>query len=322
MTRARLVQPETMIADLETAYTQAVERAGASTVSISVAGAFHNPPFRPYPRRGIGSGVVMDTEGRILTNAHTVDGAERILVGLGDGRVLGGRVLGADEDTDVAVVKVDGDHLTPAEFGDSDRLKVGQPVLAIGNPLGLPGGPTVTSGVVSSLHRSIQLGDGEGLQVIQTDAAVNPGNSGGPLVDLRGRVIALNAATIPYAEGIGFAVPINVARDVAAQIIAHGKAQRAWLGVVGYDVDRRIAHYYQLPVSQGVFLVELSEGGPAGAAGLQVGDVLTSLDGRPLADVSDLVQALRGKKIGDTVEIGYERQGPKTIRVALATRPF
>jgi serine protease Do len=311
-----------MIAELETAYTGAVERAGASTVSISVAGAFHNPPFRPYPRRGIGSGVVLDKEGRILTNAHTVNGAERILVGLGDGRVLGGRVLGADEDTDIAVVKVDGDHLQPAEFGDSDRLKVGQPVLAIGNPLGLPGGPTVTSGVVSSLHRSIRLGDGYGLQVIQTDAAVNPGSSGGPLIDLQGRVIALNAATIPYAEGIGFAVPINVARDIAAQIIAHGKAQRPWLGVVGYDVDRRIAHYYQLPVSQGVFLVELSEGGPAGAAGLQVGDVLTSLDGRPLTEVSDLVEALREKKIGETVEIGYERQGSKKIRIALATRPF
>ncbi len=311
-----------MIADLETAYTQAVERAGASTVSISVAGAFQGPPFRPYPRRGIGSGVVLDAKGRILTNAHTIAGAERILVGVGDGRVLGGRVLGADEDTDIAVVQVDGDGLKPAEFGDSDRLKVGQPVLAIGNPLGLPGGPTVTSGVVSSLHRNIQIGDGDGLQVIQTDAAVNPGNSGGPLVDLQGRVIALNAATIPYAEGIGFAVPINVARDIAQQIIDHGRAQRSWLGVVGYDVDRRIAHYYRLPVTQGVFLVELSEGGPAKAAGLQVGDVLTSLDGSPLASVSDLVQALRGKKIGETVELAFERQGAKKVRITLGTRPF
>lgn len=311
-----------MIADLETAYTQAVERAGASTVSISVAGALHGPPFRPYPRRGIGSGVVLDIQGHILTNAHTIDGAERILVGLGDGRVLGGRVLGADADTDVAVVQVDGDHLQPAELGDSDHLKVGQPVLAIGNPLGLPGGPTVTSGVVSSLQRNIRLGDSDGLQVIQTDAAVNPGNSGGPLVDLRGRVIALNAATIPYAEGIGFAIPINVVRDVAAQIIGHGKVQRPWLGVVGYDVDRRIAQYYGLPVSQGIFLVELSEGSPARAAGLQVGDVITSLDGQALAGVSDLVDALRGKKIGDAVEVGYERGGNRKIRVTLGTRPF
>lgn len=311
-----------MIADLEAAYTQAVERAGASTVSISVAGAIPRPPFRPFPRRGIGSGVVMDARGRILTNAHTVDGAERILVGLADGRVLGGAVLGQDEDTDVAVVQVGGDGLHPAEFGDSDRLKVGQPVLAIGNPLGLPGGPTVTSGVVSSLHRNIRLGDGDGLEVIQTDAAVNPGNSGGPLIDLQGRVIALNAATIPYAEGIGFAVPINTARQIAAQIIEHGKAQRPWLGVVGYDVDRRLAQYYGLPVSQGVFLVELSEGGPAGAAGLRVGDVLTSLDGRPLASVADLVEGLRGRQIGQSVEIGFERQGAKNLRITLGTRPF
>ena len=311
-----------MIADLETAYTQAVERAGASTVSISVAGAFHHPPFRPYPRHGIGSGVVLDAQGHILTNAHTVDGAERILVGLGDGRVLGGQVLGSDADTDIAVVRVEGDHLVPAEFGDSDRLKVGQPVLAIGNPLGLPGGPTVTSGVVSSLQRNIRLGDGDGLQVIQTDAAVNPGNSGGPLVDLQGRIIAVNAATIPYAEGIGFAIPINVARDVASQIVAHGKVQRPWLGVVGYDVDRRIAQYYQLPVSQGIFLVELTEGGPALASGLRVGDVITSLDGRPLSCVSDLVEALRGKKIGETVEIGYVRGGSHQVRIALGTRPF
>ncbi len=311
-----------MIADLEAAYIQAVERAGVSTVSISVAGAFRGPSFRPYPRRGLGSGVVMDRQGHILTNAHTVDGAERILVGLGDGRVLGGAVLGADEDTDIAVVKVDGDHLEPASFGDSDKLKVGQPVLAIGNPLGLPGGPTVTSGVVSSLHRNIRLGEGDGLQVIQTDAAVNPGNSGGPLVDLQGRIVALNAATIPYAEGIGFAVPINTALDVARQIVDHGRAQRPWLGVVGYDVDRRIAHYYGLSVSQGVFVVELSEGGPAAGAGIRVGDVLTGVDGRSLAQVSDLVEALREKKIGDAVEVEIERRGSKKIRVTLGTRPF
>ncbi len=311
-----------MIADLEAAYTQAVERAGASTVSISVAGAFGGPAFRPYPRRGIGSGVVMDGQGHVLTNAHTVDGAERIVVGLGDGRVLGGSVLGSDGETDIAVVRVEGDHLVPAEFGDSARLKVGQPVLAIGNPLGLPGGPTVTSGVVSSLHRSIRLGDGDGLQVIQTDAAVNPGNSGGPLIDLQGRVVALNAATIPYAEGIGFAVPINTALDVARQIIEHGRAQRPWLGIVGYDVDRRIAQYYGLAVTQGVFLVELSEGGPAAAAGLRVGDVITALDGHPVSGISDLVEALRGQPIGHGVEVDVERNGAQRFRVTPAPRPF
>ncbi len=311
-----------MIPELEAAYTQAVERAGASTVSISVAGAFQGPAFRPYSRRGIGSGIVLDGEGHILTNAHTVDGARRILVGLGDGRVLGGGVLGADEDTDIAVVRVDGDHLQPAQFGDSEQLKVGQPVLAIGNPLGLPGGPTVTSGVVSALHRTLRIGDGDGIPMIQTDAAVNPGNSGGPLVDLQGRVIALNAATIPYAEGIGFAVPINTALDVARQIIDHGKVERPWLGIVGYDVDRRVAQYYGLPVDHGVFLVELSPDGPAVAAGLRVGDVLVSFDDHVLHGVADLVGFLREKKIGETVDVGVERQGHETVRVALGTRPF
>ncbi len=311
-----------MIPDLEAAYTQAVERAGASTVSISVAGVFQGPAFRSYPRRGLGSGIVLDPQGNILTNAHTVDGARRILVGLGDGRVLGGAVLGADEDTDIAVVHVDGDHLQPAQFGDSSRLKVGQPVLAIGNPLGLPGGPTVTSGVVSALHRTLRIGDGDGIPMIQTDAAVNPGSSGGPLIDLQGRVVALNAATIPYAEGIGFAVPINAALDVARQIIDHGKVERPWIGIVGYDVDRRVAQYYGLAMDHGVFLVELSPDSPAAAAGLQIGDVLLSLDGRALSGVADLMEALRGKKIGETVDLGVERQGPKKVRVTLGTRPF
>lgn len=311
-----------MIADLEAAYTQAVERAGASTVNISVAGAFGGPAFGPYPRRGIGAGVVLDRKGRILTNAHTVDRAERILVGLGDGRVLGGSVVGTDGDTDIAVVQADGDGLVPAEFGDSEGLKVGQPVLAIGNPLGLPGGPTVTSGVVSSLHRSIRLGGNDGVQVLQTDAAVNPGNSGGPLVDLRGRVVALTTAAIPYAEGIGFAVPINAALEVARQIVEHGRVLRPWLGIVGYDVDRRVAAYYGLPVSQGVFLVERSDGGPAAAAGLRAGDVITALDGHPVAATSDLVAALRGRKVGDQVEVNIERQGARTVRITLGLRPF
>ncbi len=311
-----------MIPELEAAYTQAVERAGASTVSISVAGVFQGPAFRPYPRRGLGSGIVLDPQGNILTNAHTVDGARRILVGLGDGRVLGGAVLGADEDTDIAVVHVEGDQMQPAQFGDSSQLKVGQPVLAIGNPLGLPGGPTVTSGVVSALHRTLRIGDGDGIPMIQTDAAVNPGSSGGPLIDLQGRVIALNAATIPYAEGIGFAVPINAALDVARQIIDHGKVERPWIGIVGYDVDRRVAQYYGLAADHGVFLVELSPDSPAAAAGLQVGDVLLSLDGRALSAVADLVDALQGKKIGETVELGVERQGHKSVRVTLGTRPF
>jgi len=313
-----------MISELQDAYTKAVERAWASTVNVGVAGAPYPQWGRwgPLPRRGFGSGVVMDREGHVLTNQHVVQEAERILVTFPDGRVLPGSVVGGDEDTDIAVIKVEGDGVQPAEFGDSDRLKVGQPVLAIGNPLGLAGGPTVTSGIVSSLRRSLDLGSG-GLKVIQTDAAVNPGNSGGPLVDLEGRVVAINTVTIPYAEGIGFAIPTNAALKVAKEILQHGRVQRSWLGVSGYDVDRRLAAYYGLQVSRGVFLGEVNEGGPAAAAGVEVGDVITSVGDKPVAGVADLVDAIRERKIGDAVDIEVARMGRKAVvRATLGTRPF
>jgi len=264
----------------------------------------------------------MDKDGHVLTNHHVVTEAEKILVTFPDGRVLPGTVVGGDEDTDVAVIKVEGDGVKPAEFGDSDRLKVGQPVLAIGNPLGLSGGPTVTSGVVSSLRRSVDLGNG-GLKVIQTDAAVNPGNSGGPLVDLEGKVVAINTVTIPYAEGIGFAIPANAALKVAREILQQGRVQRAWLGVSGYDVNRRLAAYYALTVSRGVFVGEVTEKGPAASAGLEVGDVITSVGDKPVAAVEDLIDAIREKKIGEAVGIEVVRMGRKvTLRATLGARPW
>src|SRR5213083_2688167 len=218
-----------MLADLQNAYIQAVERAGASTVNVSTAQRPYGPPWGQWPRRGFGSGVILDDKGHILTTHHVVDGAEKVIVTFADGRVLSGAVVGGDEETDIAVVRVDGKEFRAADYANSDELKVGQPVLAIGNPLGLSGGPTVTSGVVSSLRRSVDLGNG-GLKVIQTDAAVNPGNSGGPLVDLQGKVVAINTVTIPYAEGIGFAIPANTALKVAKEILQKGRVQRPWLG--------------------------------------------------------------------------------------------
>src|SRR5467141_3424974 len=301
-----------MLADLQNAYILAVEHAGSSTVNVSTASRPYGPPFGPWPRRGFGSGVVLDNKGHILTTNHVVEGAEKVIVTFDDGRVLSGTVVGGDEETDVAVVRVDGSTVPPAEYANSDKLKVGQPVLAIGNPLGLSGGPTVTSGVVSSLRRSLDLGSG-GLKVIQTDAAVNPGNSGGPLVDLEGKVVAINTVTIPYAEGIGFAIPANAALKVAKEILQHGRVQRSWLGVSGYDVDRRLASYYGLQVSRGVFVGELNEGGPAAAAGLEVGDVITSVGDKPVAAVGDLVDAIREKKIGDSVSIEVVRRGQRTV---------
>ena len=312
-----------MLADLQNAYIQAVERAGDSTVNVSTARGPYGPPFGSWPRRGFGSGVVLDDQGHILTTHHVVDGADKVIVTFNDGRVLSGTVVGGDEETDVAVIRVDGKDFRAAEFANSDELKVGQPVLAIGNPLGLPGGPTVTSGVISSLRRSLAFGPGDGLPVLQTDAAVNPGNSGGPLVDLRGRVVAINTATIPYAEGIGFAIPINAALAVGRQILEHGHVQRPWLGIAGYDVDRRLAAYYAIASRRGVFLAEITPGSPAESSGLQVGDVIAALAGRALGGVADLVDALRERAIGDNIEIEAERRGQRIrVTATLGSRPF
>src|SRR5256886_16756973 len=191
-----------MLADLQNAYIQAVERAGASTVNVSTAQRPYGPPWGQWPRRGFGSGVILDDKGHILTTHHVVDGAEKVIVTFADGRVLSGAVVGGDEGTDIAVVRVDGKEFRAADYANSDELKVGQPVLAIGNPFGLPGGPTGTSGVVSSLPRRLGRGPGDGIPVIQTDAAVNPGNSGGPLVDVAGRGVRCHTARIPVAEEV------------------------------------------------------------------------------------------------------------------------
>src|SRR5437667_7602621 len=301
-----------MIADLQNAYINAVEHVGESTVNVSTARAPYGPPFgRPWPRRGFGSGVLLDAQGHVLTTHHVIDGASKVIVTFADGRVLSGTVVGGDDETDVAIIKVDGKDFHAAEFADSDQLKVGRPVLAIGNPLGLPGGPTVTSGVISSLRRNLSLGPGDGLPVIQTDAAVNPGNSGGPLVDLQGKVVAINTVTIPYAEGIGFAIPANTALKIAREILQQGRVQRTWLGVSGYDVNRRLAAYYGLTVSRGVFVGEVNEEAPAAAAGVEVGDVIVSVGDKPVAAVGDLVDAIREKKIGDAVDIEVIRLGRK-----------
>jgi len=313
-----------MIPALQEAYIKAVEKAAASVVNIGSSQSWGGPPWRGSSRRGVGSGVVFDAQGHVLTNQHVVDEAESLLVTFPDGRVLQASVVGGDEETDVAILKVEDGTFPPAEFGDSDALRVGQPVLAIGNPLGLAGGPTVTSGVVSSLRRSLRRHYGDGLKVIQTDAAVNPGNSGGPLVDIEGRVVAITAATMPWAEGIGFAIPINAAREIATELIHHGRVQRAYLGISGYDVTRRLAQYYGLPSSaRGVFVTAVTAGSPAEVAGVRVGDVITSVDGKAVEGLGDLVEALAGQKVGENVRVEVERAGRReTVNVGLGVRPF
>ena len=210
----------------ENVLVNAVEKVSKSVVNIASVRMLHDQLFRVFPVQGVGSGVIIDEKGYILTNNHVIDDAERLKVTLSDGQVLKGRIVGMDEATDLAVIKVESDAPLPAaQLGDSASLKAGQIVLAIGNPFGLTGGPAVTAGIISSLNRSIQARTGV-LELIQTDAAINPGNSGGPLVNTKGEVVAINTANMPYAQGIGFAVPINTAKEILKELVEKGRVSR------------------------------------------------------------------------------------------------
>lgn len=311
-----------MIAEIEERYVQAFEKASESTVSVRIALAPRGPGCGCYRGGGFGSGVVLDKDGHILTNQHVVCQADRIMVVLNNGHVYTGKVVGGDDRTDIAVVKIDAEEIVPAELGDSDKLRVGQPILAIGNSLGLSGGPTVTSGVISSLRRSLLMRQGNGVAVLQTDASVNPGSSGGPLVSLDGKIVAITAAQIPHAEGMGFAIPINMAKNIAEQIIKHGKVQRSWLGVTTYDVTPRLAYQFRLPDTEGVFVTEVVPESPAEAAGLRMGDVMLSMDDARLGSVLDLMTLLNEKKVDQQIELKVRRNGRmERVDVTLGTRP-
>jgi len=268
---------------------------------------------------GLGSGVIIDgANGVILTNAHVVRRARggTVEIRLKNAKRLTGRVLGADQTVDIAVVKVDATNLPSAPMADSDDLEVGQSAVAIGNPLGLE--QTVTAGVVSAVNRKINADDVEGF--IQTDAAINPGNSGGALIDSDGQVIGINTAVLRGngAEGLGFAVPINVARDVARQVLNTGRVRRSMMGVVPVSITPPVASQFRLPVREGVLLDSVAEGSPAERAGLRPGDILTRLDGETLTGSGDLLKALRAKRPGDQVTVTVrrgDRSLPVTVRL-------
>lgn len=269
---------------------------------------------------GSGSGIIVQADGVVLTNAHVVGDARRVQIGLADGRLLDGQVLGGDPSVDVAVVRVNATGLPTAVIGDADRLEVGQVAIAIGNPLGLD--RTVTSGVVSAVNRNPR---GFGLDgLIQTDAAISPGNSGGPLLDSEGRVIGLNTAVLraPGAEGLGFAIPIGLANDVARQVLETGRVQRAFLGVSFRDIDSQLAAQFGLPVRQGVIVAAVGEGTPAARAGIQPGDIITGISGTAIAQGGDLRRLLRDLKPGHEVTLAVRRpSGTSRVRVRLAEAP-
>ena len=251
----------------------------------------------------MGSGTIIDPDGLILTNNHVVGGAEKINVTLWNNEVLEGRIVGSCAIHDIAVVRVKGKELQARELGDSDKLRVGQRVYAIGNPFGLAGGPSVTSGVVSAVNRTIESNRGLIENLVQTDASINPGNSGGPLVDLEGRVVAINTAIIPFAQGIGFAIPMNAAKACTNGMVTEGISTRPWLGVIGLSISGEIARYYSLPVDQGVLVTKVSENSPAEAAGMIDGDIILEIDSVETLKIEDLVREIHRHKVGDMVRI-------------------
>jgi S1-C subfamily serine protease len=292
------------------AVTGAVEAVGPTVVHIQVegpgsgqAGGAERQP------RGSGSGFVVAPDGLILTNSHVVHGASAISVATQDGRILPARRLGDDPDTDLALIRVDASVTLPAaRIGDSQRLRPGQLVVAIGNPLGFE--CTVTAGVVSGLGRSLRARSGRLIEdVIQTDASLNPGNSGGPLVTSAGEVVGVNTAVIMGAQGICFAVASNTARFVLGHLIRHGRVRRSVVGIAGQlvPVVRRLARHHGLDQASGVRVAGLEPDGPAAQAGLAVGDILIAIEGRPVEGVDDLVRLLTEERVGRPTELALLR---------------
>ena len=274
------------------------------------------PP--PRTQRGLGSGFVVNADGYVVTNNHVVDGATEIRVKFADGRELPGRVVGRDPRTDLALLKVEGHGLPTIPLGDSSALRVGEPVMAIGNPFGLE--QTVTTGIVSATGRVI--GEGPYDDFIQTDASINPGNSGGPLINARGQVIGINTAIVSRSGGsvgIGFAIPVNLAKPVVTQLASAGHVTRGWLGVGIQPLTADLAKSFRLTRTDGALVTSVSEGSPAAKAGLKEGDVIVEYDGRPVARAGDLPRAVAETPVGRAVPLKVVRDGkPVTLTATVA----
>ena len=298
----------------------AVEKVSPAVVSVATLRVIQENMFNAVPVRGMGSGIIFDSNGGILTNHHIVEDAEKVEVLTPDGKKFQGEVLGSDAMSDVAVVRVDGEGLPAVKLGDSDKLVVGQIGIAIGNPYGfiLPG-PTATVGVISALKRHIHVEGHMYEDLIQTDASINPGNSGGPLVDSSGMVVGVNTANIPFAQGIGFAIPINSARKIAKEIIEHGRVIRPYVGVAGLTLTREIAESYELPYERGVLVVKVGRGTPAESSGISAGDVILEADKQPLKSWEDLQHLLQSKKVGDSLDVLIGRKSEQN-RVTMTLR--
>ncbi len=322
-----------------TGYSVAAKRASPAVVSITASRAniaqprADDPAFRfffgdrarqrPQERQvGLGSGVIVSAEGYLLTNNHVIEGADDIEVTLGDGRSARARTVGADPDSDIAVLKIDLDKLPVLQFGDVDHLQVGDVVLAIGNPFGV--GQTVTSGIVSALGRN-SLGINTFENFIQTDAAINPGNSGGALVDVAGNLLGINTAIYSRTGGslgIGFAIPVSTARQVMESLIKDGRVTRGWIGVEPRDLTPEIARTLDLSVKQGVLITGVVQSGPASEGGLRPGDVVLKIGDAPIANTPQLLNAVAALKPHETTTVSVQRGGSSLdVRVTVGQRP-
>ena len=306
-----------MIPISEESIVNAVDKVSKSVVNIASVRMVQDQLFRVFPVQGVGSGIIIDDRGHILTNNHVIDGTDRLRVTLEDSKQVGAKVVGSDEETDLAVVRAepveinskDAVKFQPVNLGNSEELKVGQIVVAVGNPFGLTGGPTVTAGIISSLNRNVQFENGI-MELVQTDAAINPGNSGGPLINTRGEVVAINTAKIPYGQGIGFAVPINTVKSILNDLVENGHVTRPWLGISTVKLNPRIASFYRLPLVHGALIVNVEPYSPADNAGLRRGDIIEEIDGNKIDSPSQISSYIRKKKlVNDRVTVIVNRYG-------------
>ena len=328
---AEVLSTNSPIADL-------VAKVGPAVVNIDVEGTvtrtvgqgipddplfreFFGDMFREYtrkvPMKGAGSGFVVSSDGRSLTNNHVIADADKITVTFSNGKTMEAKVIGKDPTFDIAVIKVDGKGLPTLEMGDSDKVRVGETLIAIGNTLGLGLEPTVTVGVLSARNRSVHVQNFNFDGFLQTDASINPGNSGGPLLDMNGRVIGINTAIIASAQGIGFAIPINMAKQVMNDIVTYGKVRRGQMGVYLQPITEDIASAFDLPNTDGALIAEVVPDSPAEKAGLKRGDVITKIDGKKVENSVQLSTTVRQHMAGDKINLEVIRNG-KTMNFTLS----
>ncbi len=289
----------------ENVIVKAVEKVLPSVVNIRTV-RFVESFFEVFPVQGIGSGFIISKNGLILTNFHVVEGADEFVVTLNDGRSYRGRLIGFDAASDLALIRVNATDLPNVILGNSDKLKIGELAIAIGNSLGLAGTPSVTVGVISAINRHIKA-QRLYMGLIQTDAAINPGNSGGPLINSAGEVVGINTAIVPYAQGIGFAIPINLAKRVVDDILNYGRPLRPWLGILGATITPQLSDYYGLPVKNGVIVVNVVEDSPADKAGIRRNDIIIALNDKPVHTIEELQDIVNTSRVGDSILIKIYR---------------